>query len=140
MDLLYTLLNASVIPAWILIAFFPRSKFTNKLVYSYAWHIVLSIFYLVYIVWGSIENFGGEGGMHSLEALRIGFENDKVLLAAWAHYLIFDLFVGVWIMKDAQSKNIDSWLLKPILFFTLMLGPVGFLFYQVLKKIKAKSE
>lgn len=136
MELLYTILNASVIPAWVLIVFFPKSEWTNKFVFSYAWHIALSVFYLVYIVWGSIENFDGKGGMHSLEALRIGFGNDKVLLAAWAHYLIFDLFVGVWIVKDAQSKNINSWLLKPILLFTLILGPLGFLFYKLFLKFR----
>lgn len=131
MEILFKIINTAIIPAWILIAFFPKSEITKKLVFSYAWHIALSIFYVVFIVWGMLENTGSEGGMDSLEALRIGFLNDKVLLAAWAHYLVFDLFVGVWIVKDAEAKGLNSWLLKPILLCTLMLGPVGFLLYRV---------
>ena len=38
--------------------------------------------------------------------------NDKVLLAAWAHYLIFDLFVGTWIAKkclEEKSSNYNGY-------------------------------
>lgn len=136
MEIIFKIINASVIPAWILIAFFPKNELTKKLVFSYAWHIVLTIFYAIFIVWGMIENKGSGGGMDSLETLRIGFLNDKILLAAWAHYLIFDLFVGVWIVKDAESKNLNSWLLKPILLCTLMFGPIGFLLYKVYLLLK----
>ena len=136
MELLFTLINVAVIPAWVLIAFFPKSKWTSKWVYSYAWHMLLAIFYTVFILWGFIENIGSQGGMDSLAALRIGFENDKVLLAAWAHYLVFDLFVGTYIAKDAQQRNSITLVLKPILLLTLMLGPIGFLAYQIHVKIK----
>ena len=129
MEILFKILNFSVIPAWILLALFPNNKLTKTLVLSYAWHIVLAVLYTIFILWGMYENAGGEGGMDSLESLRIGFLNDKILLAAWAHYLIFDLFVGVWIVNDAQKRNISQWRLIPILFLTLMFGPIGFLFY-----------
>lgn len=131
METIFKLVNMAIIPAWILIAFFPQKEFTNKLVFSYAWHIVLAVLYTVFIVWGLLENTTPGGGMGTLEALRIGFENDKILVAAWLHYLVFDLFVGTWIAKDALEKNINSWYLKPILLFTLMAGPVGFLLYKV---------
>lgn len=131
MEIWFKIINATVIPAWLLIAFFPKNEWTKKLILSYAFHLFLAVFYTFFIFWGMYENSGGEGGMDSLAALRIGFLNDKVLLAAWAHYLVFDLFVGVWIVKDAEAKDYNSWLLKPILLFTLMLGPFGFLLYKL---------
>lgn len=128
----------SVMPAWVLLAFFPDATITNKLVKSYAWHIFLAIFYAVFIFWGMQENSTVEGGgMGSLEALRIGFLNDKILLAAWIHYLVFDLFVGVSIVKEAKELDLNKWIIAIILFLTLMLGPVGFLLFQMYKKIKS---
>jgi len=72
--------------------------------------------------------------MDSMQHLRNGFANDKVLLAAWAHYLIFDLFVGTWIAKKCLEENITNWIKWPSLFLTLMLGPVGFLLFSMLRK------
>ncbi|MFT4643906.1 MAG: hypothetical protein ACI8ZX_000302 [Planctomycetota bacterium] len=138
MELLFTIANMVVLPAWVLLAFFPNATVTNKLVKSYAWHIALAILYTVFIFWGMQENASAEGaGMGSLEQLRIGFLNDKILLAAWVHYLVFDLFVGVWIVNESEKLSLNKWLVMPMLFLTLMLGPVGFLLFHVYKKLKS---
>lgn len=138
MEYLFTIANVSVIPAWVLLVFFPKATITNKLVKSYAWHTALAVLYTVFIFWGMQENITVEGdGMGSLAQLRIGFLNDKILLAAWVHYLVFDLFVGVWIANEAVKLAINKYLLVSILFLTLMLGPVGFLLFQIYKKFKS---
>ncbi|MFT4968973.1 MAG: hypothetical protein ACI9O4_000715 [Chitinophagales bacterium] len=139
MEILFKILNASIIPFWILLAFFVRSKLTQRLLFTHFIHLALSAFYLVFIVWGMLENAGGEGGMDSMEHLRIGFLNDKVLLAAWAHYLIFDLFVGTWIAKKCLEENISNSIKWPSLFLTLMFGPIGFLLFTVLSRYVAKK-
>ena len=82
------------------------------------------------------ENFGGEGGMDSLANLRIAFTNDKVLLAAWAHYLVFDLFVATWITKKCLQENISNWIKLLSLLFTLMFGPIGLLLFMALRKVQ----
>jgi hypothetical protein len=56
------------------------------------------------------------------------FENPWGALAGWVHYLCFDLFVGRWIMNDAPD---GGYRLAPVLFLTLMLGPVGLLLYTI---------
>ena len=48
---------------------------------------------------------------------------------AWVHFLAFDLFVGRRIYLDSRERGITAWLMAPILFFVLMLGPIGFLLY-----------
>jgi len=48
---------------------------------------------------------------------------------AWAHFLAFDLFVGRWAYLDSREKEITAWIVSPLLFFILMVGPLGFLLY-----------
>ena len=52
---------------------------------------------------------------------------------AWIHFLAFDLFVGRWIYLDSSGRRISAWLIAPVLFLTLMLGPLGFLLYLILR-------
>ena len=52
---------------------------------------------------------------------------------AWVHFLAFDLFVGRWIYLDSRERQISPWAMAPVLFLTLMLGPVGFLCYLALR-------
>ena len=49
--------------------------------------------------------------------------------AAWAHFLAFDLFVGRWAYLDSRERNISAWIMAPVLFLILMLGPLGFAMY-----------
>ena len=56
---------------------------------------------------------------------------------AWVHFLAFDLFVGRWIYLDSQERRISPWLMAPVLFLTLMLGPAGFLVYLMVRPLAA---
>ena len=55
---------------------------------------------------------------------------------AWFHFLAFDLFVGRWIFLDNQENKISAWILGPILFITLMAGPIGYLAYLIAKSVQ----
>jgi hypothetical protein len=55
------------------------------------------------------------------------------------HFLAFDLFVGRWIYLDSQERRISAWLVAPVLFLTLMLGPAGFLLYLAVRSAVATS-
>lgn len=48
---------------------------------------------------------------------------------AWVHFLAFDLFVGRWAYLDSRERDIHPLVMAPVLFLTLMLGPLGFLTY-----------
>jgi Domain of unknown function (DUF4281) len=54
---------------------------------------------------------------------------------AWVHFLAFDLFVGRWVYLDSRKKQISPLIVSPILFFVLMLGPLGFLAYLLLRLV-----
>ncbi len=134
--LLFKIANLSVLPAWALLIFAPKSKLTHYIVYSYAYPYFLGLCY-AYLIF---SNFGTvEGGMGSLEAIRNAFATDSVLLAGWIHYLIFDLFIGAWEVKDAQENGIRHLKIIPALVFTLFLGPVGLLGYLILRQVERKT-
>lgn len=139
MENLFTFFNASVIPFWIILAFFYQSVFYKKLLANYLVPIVLAICYMVFIIWGMTENLGGEGGMGSLSALRIAFQNDKVLLAAWLHYLVFDLMMGIYINQQCLALQFPHWQRLLSLVFTLFFGPIGLLLFQLFSFFKKRK-
>jgi Domain of unknown function (DUF4281) len=52
---------------------------------------------------------------------------------SWLHFLAFDLFVGRWIYLDGRERGAPAWVMAPMLFLTLMLGPFGFLLYLIVR-------
>ena len=60
-----------------------------------------------------------------------GFLAALFFVAAWTHYLVFDMVVGAWVARDAVRLKIP-WLLRTAsLVLTFLSGPVGFLMYVV---------
>ena len=125
----FKIVNAIAIVQWVLMAVAPRWSITDKLVDSYAIPLLLALVYGYYIFssWGE-----GKGSFATLEGVGQLFQNPKALLAGWVHYLVFDLFVGVYEYQKAPTIGMPHWVLVPCLFFTLMLGPVGFLLFFAL--------
>ncbi len=128
-EVVFKIANASVLPAWFLLVFFPTHDVTRKVAQSYLYPMLLGLFYLVLMV----HSFGGPGGMDSLQSLKVSFGMDAVLMLGWVHYLVFDLFVGAWMVRDAQVNHIAHWKTVPCLLLTLMAGPVGLLIYLIMR-------
>jgi hypothetical protein len=135
METIFSLLNLMALLGWIsLFIFYPR-----KWIYSFLFSgvlVVLALAYLYFIIQGLGK---GEGGFGSLAEVATLFRKEEALLAGWIHYLAFDLFVGMWITKDAWDKGINRWLLLPCLAFTFMLGPVGLFTYLLLRIFTTKK-
>ncbi len=133
-ETIFSVTNLIALIGWILLAVAPRWVWTQKLVISGAVPLILSAVYLVLIV----LFFGrSEGGFDSLANVMLLFTNKYNVLAGWIHYLAFDLFVGGWEVKDAQSRGISHWIVVPCLFLTFMLGPIGLVLYYVIRSASA---
>lgn len=137
-ETIFSVANTTALLSWILIAAAPKWKFTRVVVVSGAIPLLLSAAYLVLVV----TFFGSaEGGFGSLADVMKLFTNEWAVLAGWIHYLAFDLFVGIWEVRDAEEQGISHWLLIPCLFFTFMLGPIGLLMYTGLRfALKKRGE
>lgn len=134
---IFSIVNLIAMISWIILAIAPRWIFTGKIILSGGIPLLLSTAYLILIV----LFFGkANGGFGSLPEVMKLFTNEWIALAGWIHYLAFDLFVGVWEVKDARSKNISHWFVIPCLFLTFMLGPVGLLLYIILRSFLAKEK
>lgn len=133
-ELVFKLANASVLPAWFLLVVFPSQRVTKLVVHSSLYPFLLGLFYTVLMV----NSFGGDGGMDTLENLKVSFMRDEVLVLGWVHYLVFDLFIGAWISRDAQENAITHLKIIPSLILTLFAGPVGLLSYLIIRAIRLK--
>ena len=54
---------------------------------------------------------------------------------AWQHFLAFDLFVARWAYLDSRANRVPWFLVSPLLYLVLMLGPVGFVAYLLLRTV-----
>lgn len=129
-DLIFQIVNWGVIPFWVLLAVLPHWGLTQFLVHSVAVPLLLGVAY----AWFLTTGLGVEGASFtSLEGLMLFFAAPSAVLAGWIHYLVFDLFIGAWQVRDAKRRGISHWFVIPCLFFTLMAGPIGLLLYLVLR-------
>ena len=127
---LFVLCSGLVMPGWLLLVFAPRWRWTDRLVSLNLLPLLLAAVYLGLIV----SRFGtAEGGFGSLARVRQLFQDPYLLLAGWAHYLAFDLFVGGWEARDARRLGLPHLLVAPCLVLTLLFGPTGFLLYCALR-------
>ena len=133
---LFSICNITAMLGWILLMTAPRWVVSRKLVRSGIFPILLAVVYLLLI---AIHLPSSEGGFGSLAQVDQLFQNPWALLAGWVHYLAFDLFMGIWEVKDAEARGISHWLVVPCLIFTFMLGPIGMLLYMVLRGVVKKE-
>lgn len=139
-ELMFSLVNASVLPAWLLLVLLPKSNITDKLVHSMLYPLVLGAVYIVIFALTIFAGHGADGGSFtSIEGVRALFSSDAGIVIGWTHYLVFDLFVGAWEARDAKRRGFNHWLLIPCLFFTFMAGPAGLFLYLILRKVTNKG-
>ena len=105
------------------------------------WPLVLAAGYAAAVVayWGSAPG----GGFGTLEEVAALFRSPGMLLAGWVHYLAFDLFIGRWVLDDAESRGLRGharWALLPCLLLVFLFGPVGLLLYFALRQVVFRQE
>jgi hypothetical protein len=126
---LFGVMNAVVLPAWLMLIFLPRFKWT-RIVAAYAVPAGLAIVYLALLL---IEPWPAGSGFATIEQVERLFSNPWLLLAGWVHYLAFDLFVGAWEVRDATRLHIPHVLVVPCLILTFLIGPVGLALYFIVR-------
>lgn len=123
-----------VMPFWALMILAPHWRWTKRIIGS-PWIIApAAALYLMLVlpdIGGILAGVSNPqlSGVSELLGQPIG------ATVAWVHFLAFDLFVGRWSYLDSRERGISAWLMAPILFFTLMLGPIGLLAYLILRAV-----
>jgi len=92
--------------------------------------LILSLGYVGLLI---VPSSGPGGGFGSLTDVIELFSYEQAALAAWVHFLAFDLIVGAWICRTARDEAISFWLIAPCLPLTFLFGPAGFLAFLLIR-------
>ena len=139
-ETIYTIINVSVLPAWLMLALVPRAQITRTVVHSGLYPLAMGLFYVTTLSMAMFFGMGaGNADFNSAAGVSRLFSHPLGVMIGWSHYLVFDLFVGAWEARDAQRRGVAHWMLVPCLFFTLMFGPVGLLLYLAIRLATGKG-
>ena len=140
-DTLYMWVNLGVLPFWFILVFFPQSHLCKYFVASIFPTLILSGCY-IFVLYKSYQldyDFLGNFTLYlGLDDLSRLFEDNLYLLVFWIHFIAINLFVGGWIVKDAQKFYINKFLLAVPLIITYLIGPIGLFIYWIIRIFYAK--
>jgi hypothetical protein len=134
METIFSLSSLLVMPFWLIMIVLPHWRWTQRVIRSPLVSAAPALLYLVL----ALPRFGellAAVTSPTLPGIAAVLGTPAGATLAWAHFLAFDLFVGRWIYLDSRERKISAWLMAPVLFFTLMLGPIGFLGYLALRAL-----
>jgi hypothetical protein len=132
---LLNLIHVAIIPAWVLLIFAPRWRWTDRLIHSGLYPVMLGLAYVGFLVCALVFGDTSEPvSFSTIEGIAAIFTHPFGILTAWVHYLVFDLFVGMWEARDARRRGMRHWALIPCLLLTFMAGPAGLLLYFILRR------
>lgn len=132
-DQLFAALIFAVLPAWLLLIILPRAALTRVLVQSVIPAFLLGGIYALLVARAADGAMLAAPHPISLTGLMAFFETPDGVLAGLAHYLVFDLFVGAWEVRDAARRGVPHWAVIPCLLLTLVLGPLGLVLYLLVR-------
>lgn len=131
-ETIFSLSSLLVMPFWLLLIFLPRWRVTERLMVG-PWTAVPAALLYGILVLPQFSQIFTAVSNPTLAGITTLLGDPAGATIAWVHFLAFDLFVGRWIYLDGRSHQISAWLISPILFMVLMLGPIGFLLYLVVR-------
>ena len=144
-DMIFGLANAWALLGWVVLACAPKRERVVPFVF-FAGAVLLACLYagLIIPLMAGVISDGGPVGRPSADFTTLAgvmalFDSPGGATIGWIHYLVFDLFVGIWIARNADAHKISRWLQAPILFLTLMAGPIGLLLYLLLRQLKGEK-
>ena len=132
-ELAFSLLNLAVLPWWGLWLALPRSRWATRAASHSAVFLALCGVYAALVA--AAIGGGGLGGS-DYEAMRSALGTPLGFLAGWTHYLVFDLFVGAWILRESLRLDVEP---RPYLLFALLLGPLGLGAFLVRRALRLRS-
>lgn len=141
-ETIFTIANVWAMIGWLALAFAPRKPQVLALIlYLSVFLLCLAYAILLGMLLGGWADAGSasDGSFTTLAGVMALFSGQAAMLLGWVHYLAFDLFVGMWIARDADQKGFGRAVQWPILFLTLMAGPLGLLIWLIVRDRRARQ-
>jgi hypothetical protein len=127
-DAWFSMVNLLALIAWAALILLPRwpALLSGVLYLGVGLLCLIYAGGLIGLLTGAIPNTGGGGADFStIAGVRAIFASDAGVTIGWTHYLAFDLFVGLWIARDADAKGVSRLIQAPVLLATFVAGPLG---------------
>ncbi len=142
---LFGFINALALVGWIMLALLPRGPRVMSVILYGCVAILCLVYFVIFALLfaklidpGAVAGASGQGDFRSIAGIRGLFASDGGIVIGWTHYLAFDLFVGLWIAKDADHKGFSRLVQLPFLLATLMAGPIGLFAWLVTREARAR--
>ena len=141
-EILYYWVNLGVLPFWLILIFFPSSNLSRYFVTSIVPIFILSGTYIFILYKSYLDGYDFINNFTlylSIDHLSNLFTDKSYLMMFWVHFIAINLFTGGWIVKDSQKFFINRILLAIPLTITYLIGPIGLLFYWLIRIFYAKN-
>jgi hypothetical protein len=125
MSTLFAAMGWLVLPLWFGMIFMPRARWTAAALRSPLVLLPIALVYAALVV-PDLATILPIVMRPELDKVAPLLGSERGATIGWAHFLAFDAFVGRWVWEDALRRRIPAWVSGPVLFFVLMLGPLGF--------------
>ena len=141
-EMLYYWVNLGVLPFWLILIFFPNSNLSRYFVTSIFPIFVLTgaYIFILYKAYLNSYDFINNFTLYiSIDHLSDLFSDKSYLMMFWIHFIAINLFTGGWIVKDSQKLSINKFFIILPLLITYLIGPIGLLFYWLIRIFYAKN-
>ncbi len=133
-EILFQLASLGIV-GWFLLIFVPTWRFSRRLADSHFFPIFIGVSYafgvgalLMERGAGFMADFGTAEGVARLLA------QEEIAWVAWLHILAFDQVIGIWIYREnMRHRFVPIPVQSLLLFLTLMLGPLGYLAWHLVR-------
>ena len=139
-DLLFAATNAVAVAGWLALAALPRRDTVLAAVLWAGVALLCAAYTAMFVglMGGLVDPVRDAAGPappfeYTVDGLKAAFASRGVIVLGWTHYLAFDLFVGLWIARDADTRGVGRLVQLPFLFATFMAGPIGLLAWLALR-------
>jgi hypothetical protein len=133
----FNLFTYGVMPAWALLVFAPRWKWTQRIVHSVFIPVLMTVAYAYLLLFVAAPPPGANAA--SLEGAMRMFQEPWTAIVCWIHFLVFDLFVGAWEVRDAVRRKVPHLAVVPCVVLTNFFGPIGLLAYLAVRAITRRT-
>ena len=136
--------NIVALAGWAILLLLPRRPFPLALV-LYGCVALLSLTYVLglgSVLTGAVDPGGPYSDgvtFFSVEGIRAISGNDAGVVIGWTHYLAFDLFIGLWIARDADAKGFSRIVQALVLLLVMLAGPTGLLLWLIIREKAARK-
>ncbi len=143
-DAVFGFVSWTAMIAWAALIVLPRGDLVKALIFYCGIGLLCLVYALLFIllVSGSLDaqplDGAGGAGFRTIEQVRNIFMSNGGVVVGWTHYLAFDLFVGLWIAREADAKSFSRWLQAPVLLVTFLAGPLGLLIWLFIREPAAR--